>query len=564
MSGVRWDGGHGAEGEGVRSGQSVDDEARHSDTTPLLSDASGNHTWSPAEITMSAKTRKRRKRTNTGTHRRQESIALLQIPEMRVTLYKRRWAVVFLFAMNVALCAYTQYTFASIKDLVTVYYGVGSQAVNLMAVIYFATAPLIVLVYAVVNRFGLRGCVVTGCWLSILSGLIRLAGWNADLFWVMAFGQLLNAVAEKLFLTCPTLLANHWFGESERTLATTICVIFGIIGQGAIMGTNAAVQTPTQLHYILAGQCVALCSTGLLSILVVKEHPPTPPSTSAAVKIIDSTAWYDHHGGQPSHAGTPYQSEGTPGDIETRASLAQQHQQQQPQQPQQQQQQQQQQQHQKQNTDYSQLNGDTSINNNMISNTSTNDDDDALAAGQEDYDYRDTNPLRAALRDVKACFSDIYFLPLCITYAGGLSSFASLCTLINSYCKPYGYSDQIISLFGLTIILSGVVGCLTLSVVVDKTKQFRLISIISMLICSATMVWMVFALKPNNEKQLFIAFIVSGFFGMSVVPTAFQLGVEVTFPVPASVSTGLMTGIAMAAAAGLTLEIGRASCRERV
>lgn len=92
-------------------------------------------------------------------------------------------------------------------------------------------------------------------------------------------------------LNVVTLFAVNWFGEKERTLASTIAVLANIVGPSLAFGIAPAVVTSgnqiPNFMLVQAGVCTA-CSFAVIFIFI--ERPPSPPSSTAADDAAISAA----------------------------------------------------------------------------------------------------------------------------------------------------------------------------------------------------------------------------------------------------------------------------------
>ena len=106
--------------------------------------------------------------------------------------------------------------------------------------------------------------------------------------------------------------------------------------------------------------------------------------------------------------------------------------------------------------------------------------------------------------------------------------------------KVYGYKDFWSGVFGAVFIIGGLVGSGVFGVFVEIKHKYKLAVILICLfsIVSTTGVMFTFIAKISWLTAIF-CFLV-GFFMIPIMAVGFDFGVEVTFPIGESMSTGLL------------------------
>jgi len=142
--------------------------------------------------------------------------------------------------------------------------------------------------------------------------------------------------------------------------------------------------------------------------------------------------------------------------------------------------------------------------------------------------------------DVLACVRNKQFMILVLAFGTGVSIFNSFTTLIGQMIYPSGYSDSDAGLLGALIIAGGLVGAALTGPILDRYHDHnRVIKILFGigLLCG---VFFVSSLRPNAKPVLMTSVCVMGFFLLPILPLAFELGAECTFPVNEEVSSGFL------------------------
>ena len=172
------------------------------------------------------------------------------------------------------------------------YYDVTGEELDLIPTVsYAAGVPTCLVATYLIESRGLRAGVRIGAYLTGIGGLMcclsTLPGLNHLIpkyyqYWMAVIGQGITGVACPFISGVPTKVSQHWFPDSQRTMATSILGMsypLGIVlGQGV---TPALVQHPHSIPYMnIAFFVPALVGTVLGLLLVKTNLPPTPPSAS--------------------------------------------------------------------------------------------------------------------------------------------------------------------------------------------------------------------------------------------------------------------------------------------
>lgn len=116
----------------------------------------------------------------------------------------------------------------------------------------------------------------------------------------------------------------------------------------------------------------------------------------------------------------------------------------------------------------------------------------------------------------------------------------------NFLIKPFGFSDTIISLSAVGLILFGAVGAVVGSIFIKRTRQYKvLLTVTTFAACGALTVMILQLLIIPVPGLTAIIVAVVGFFVVPVVPTSYEIGCEVAFPIGEAQVTGLLNGGAL-------------------
>lgn len=177
--------------------------------------------------------------------------------------------------------------FAPLVGAFQTYYHTNVESLDMTSLLFsFVSIPLGLVGAWALNTLGLRKSVQIAAMLNGLGALVRFFGDFLETphqKLVMVFvGQAIAAAAQPILLDTPTLLASHWFGPSERATANTLGSVANPVG--IALGSVFApliVTRPDHMRWLLLTMSVPAVLALIMSLLLFKERPPTPPSGGA-------------------------------------------------------------------------------------------------------------------------------------------------------------------------------------------------------------------------------------------------------------------------------------------
>ena len=138
------------------------------------------------------------------------------------------------------------------------------------------------------------------------------------------------------------------------------------------------------------------------------------------------------------------------------------------------------------------------------------------------------------------------------SFALVVSILACLSATIDQLLRPYGYTVAQTSLMGAFSVASGLVGALTVGVIVDRTRQYLLVYrtlVVGCFVFSLPFLWTL----PSGNVALLLPNIALVFaVALPLVPLGVGLAVELAFPVSEAVSVGWLLFWSGAVALGVT------------
>ncbi|XP_030577506.1 choline/ethanolamine transporter FLVCR1 [Archocentrus centrarchus] len=137
------------------------------------------------------------------------------------------------------------------------------------------------------------------------------------------------------------------------------------------------------------------------------------------------------------------------------------------------------------------------------------------------------------------------FVLLLISYGIMTGSFYSVSTLLNQMIMAC-YENQELNAgrIGLTLVVAGMVGSILCGLWLDRTKLYKITTLIVYILSFLGMLVFTFTLDLENIYLVFITAGVLGFFMTGYLPLGFEFGVEITYPESEGTSSGLLNAFA--------------------
>lgn len=213
------------------------------------------------------------------------------IQEFKV--YRRRWLYLVCLCLANMSNAILWINFASIADKAKDYFDASYNAINWLSLIFMVVCSLFTLPSTwAIDRFGIRFGILTGVWLNVAGGSIRVISTFGFVhpggrYPIVFIGQLLCAFAQTFTLFIPTKFAFIWFPEHQRTLANSLCFATNFLG--VFIGTvlpPIIVSSVDKMPLLLYLALIPASLAAILSFSVRSSQPPTPSClASLDVKI---------------------------------------------------------------------------------------------------------------------------------------------------------------------------------------------------------------------------------------------------------------------------------------
>nr|XP_020446816.1 feline leukemia virus subgroup C receptor-related protein 2 isoform X2 [Monopterus albus] len=212
-------------------------------------------------------------------------------PGVKTHLYKKRWAIMFLFSAYSLTNAYQWIQYGIISNIIMKFYKVEALAADWLSMVFMLTyIPFIFPVTWLLDKKGLRVIALAANVLNCAGTWIKVASARPDLFMVTMLGQFISALAQVFILGMPSRLASVWFGTNEVSTACSIGVFGNQLGIAIgflippILVPNLDDVNELAYHirimfFISAGVTTFIF---ILVVIMFKEKPEIPPTLAQA------------------------------------------------------------------------------------------------------------------------------------------------------------------------------------------------------------------------------------------------------------------------------------------
>ncbi|XP_070541231.1 solute carrier family 49 member A3-like [Ptychodera flava] len=207
------------------------------------------------------------------------------------TVYKRRWFVLFVVALHAASAQMIWLSFSPVATEAAKFYNVPVSRINLFSLMFLILSiPMGFVAAWLLDTYGLRPGILLASWVNTIGGVVRIISTldfvpKSHAFSVAMAGQVIAATVYPVFTSCPTKVANKWFGENQRSVATMIGTFpLGYLLANLLSPLLIKKEPPGMggIEFMLIIICVPSAFGTLLATFgLCNSLPPTPPSRAA-------------------------------------------------------------------------------------------------------------------------------------------------------------------------------------------------------------------------------------------------------------------------------------------
>ena len=437
-------------------------------------------------------------------------------------LYRRRWLILAVFSLVSMTNEVIWISLSSVTSIVQQYYGVDSISINWLSLIYMILYVFVIISSFILDKYGLRFTILVGALLNGIGSCFRAIGANRDGFVLAFLGNTSAAMAQCFILFIPPRLAAVWFGDNERATASSIGVLMNMFGVaiGFLMGgtmipssTDFDCDVRYGMYRMLISQAVFCSFLALVSLAVIADAPPTPPSRSQALVLKSKRKNFLYE-----LAGNNLENKN---DADTGMPKMER--------------------------------ADSSL-----SELSISADQNSMANNTEDQAV----PNFAASLFILAKNKSFHLI--CQAYGLYFGLFAAYNTILNQMVvSKYPGREKEIGYMGFAAVNCGLFAMFFSGIWLDKTRRYKSLSIAIFIAGSTSMLLFTLLLEyHDNFMFLFASFCIFGFFSYPYMSAGLEHVAEITYPIPEGTTSGILLligniyGIILSYVVGATIEQG--------
>ncbi|CAB1340342.1 unnamed protein product [Coregonus sp. 'balchen'] len=212
---------------------------------------------------------------------------------LETKLYWRRFAVLAVFSLYSLVNAFQWIQYSIIANIFAHFYNVSSDKIDWLSIVYMvAYVPLIFPATWLLDKKGLKLTALMGAGLNCVGAWVKCASVRPDLFGVTVTAQIICSIAQVFILGLPSMIASVWFGPKEVSTACATAVLGNQLGTAIgfllppVLVPNTVEDRELMGHNIsimFYGTAVVSTVLFILTVIVMKDRPPLPPSQAQAV-----------------------------------------------------------------------------------------------------------------------------------------------------------------------------------------------------------------------------------------------------------------------------------------
>ena len=162
--------------------------------------------------------------------------------------------------------------------------------VNFAVMLYSLNAiPMTFLCIWMYARYSVSGVLRFSMTLLLVGTIFRSLCYRTDNFWPVFLGSYLCSCCNPFFINVQSIIANKWFGDHERALATALQIIAMPLGSASSFAMTGLWFKDEEMDFKEAFKNLMIVQAAITGVvwcllnLVLKEKPDVPPSSIAEV-----------------------------------------------------------------------------------------------------------------------------------------------------------------------------------------------------------------------------------------------------------------------------------------
>lgn len=201
-------------------------------------------------------------------------------------LYAYRWVVLFAYIVITATICLQWLTYAPIARDAKEFYHVSPIQIDLLSLVFLGIFVFIAIPASyVIDTYGIKKGVGIGAILTGVCGLLK--GIFAADYTIVLLCQIGLAVAQPFLLNAVTKISVLWFPIQERATAVALGTLAQFLGIILVMIlTPILLQSGNTIPDVMMIYGIGSVVSAILFLLLIKEKPPTSPSTHGEDKEL--------------------------------------------------------------------------------------------------------------------------------------------------------------------------------------------------------------------------------------------------------------------------------------
>ncbi|KAA0175467.1 hypothetical protein FNF27_03167 [Cafeteria roenbergensis] len=443
-------------------------------------------------------------------------------------VYARRWAVVAVFCLLNSTNAALWVTYAAISTPAGDLFQVDAGLINALSLTYmFAYLPGTLLAAWSLDRLGLRATMAVAGAGNLVCGVVRalavllLPGSPMVAWGITLAGQCVGALVQPAFTNAPAKIAGVWFPKQERDLATVLAAMSNPLGNAigmflpTLMVSSANAGDMGAMLWTEAG---AAALGAVLTLLVIRDAPPTPASLSSGARsalraqsVRRAATGKGGYFDDEDDSGHSRETASAPPDVAPAALAA----------------------------GASRGPGDCPGAADSHGAT-TGLVGAARADAEEGGEEGGGDTLSRMWVECRVLLSDPPFRLLLVAFSLGLGLFNAFVTLVAQIVEPCGYNSDDAGIFGGALIGAGLLGAGVAGAALEATRAYTAALRIGFVLCTATILGLVASLQRDSFGLLVGTFAGAGLTILPLLPVTLESAVEHSFPIVEESASALL------------------------
>jgi MFS family permease len=202
---------------------------------------------------------------------------IFRMKDENIKIYGYRWIILVSFMLVIIVNQLLWITFAAITIDATKFYGVTDLMIGMLSMVFMIVYIFVSIPASwVIDKYGFRVAVGIGAGLTAIFGLLR--GLMASDYTMVLVAQIGIAIGQPFILNSITKVASRWFPMQERGMASGLASLAMYLGIFLGISLTPFIFISGGMNGMLISYGFVALIAGIIFLMSVKEHPPTPAS----------------------------------------------------------------------------------------------------------------------------------------------------------------------------------------------------------------------------------------------------------------------------------------------